>query len=137
VTCRVRPDWFGTLTGRVGTTFGDHGRTLVYAKGGLAWIDDNVDIVTNNAESGNFGPPNATSSASFSQWGWTVGAGVEYALTGNWSARIEYDFLGFGRHDVATPNAATVVEPSFPAPQQLETHLGRPGYGWRGNVLAC
>ena len=113
-TCQVRPDWFGTLTGRVGTTFGADGRALVYAKGGVAWIHDNVDIATNNIEAGVAGPPNATSSASFTRWGWTVGAGVEYALTGSWSARLEYDFLGFGRHDVATPDAAPILNPTFP-----------------------
>jgi opacity protein-like surface antigen len=113
-TCQVQSDWFGTLTGRIGTTFGDHGRTLVYAKGGLAWIHDNVDIATNSAVAGAAGPPHATSSASFTQWGWTVGAGVEYALTGNWSARLEYDFLGFGGHDVATPNAAPITSPNLP-----------------------
>jgi opacity protein-like surface antigen len=68
-TCQVRPDWFGSLTGRIGTTFGDHGRTLVYAKGGLAWIHDSVDIATNNIVAGVADPPNATSSAGFTQWG--------------------------------------------------------------------
>jgi opacity protein-like surface antigen len=76
-TCQVRPDWFGTLTGRIGTTFDDHGRTLVYAKGGLAWIHDNVDIATNNSVADGdpkarlepSGPPNATSSASLIQMG--------------------------------------------------------------------
>jgi opacity protein-like surface antigen len=90
-TCQVRPDRFGTLTGRIGTTFGGDARTLPYAKAGLAWIHDDVDIATNNsvakpdtqAKLGPSGPPNATSSVSFTQWGWTVGAGVEYALTGN------------------------------------------------------
>jgi opacity protein-like surface antigen len=113
-TCQVRPDWFGTLTGRIGTTFGADGRTLLYAKGGLAWVHDTVDIATNNAQAGKFGPLDATSSASFTQWGWTVGAGVEYALTGNWSARVEYDFLGFGRHDVPTPNAVPFEMPALP-----------------------
>ena len=28
--------------------------------------------------------------------GWTAGAGLEYALTDNWSVRAEYDYLGFG-----------------------------------------
>ena len=27
--------------------------------------------------------------------GWTVGAGLEYGITKNWSAKIEYDYLGF------------------------------------------
>jgi hypothetical protein len=40
-----------------------------------------------------------------------VGAGVEYALTGNWSVRLEYDFLGFGGPDVPTPDAAPFALP--------------------------
>ena len=31
---------------------------------------------------------------STSNWGWTVGAGAEYAFYGGWSARIEYDYVG-------------------------------------------
>ena len=34
-------------------------------------------------------------------WGWTVGTGVEYAITGNWSAKIEYNFMDFGRNTLS------------------------------------
>lgn len=43
----------------------------------------------------------------------TVGAGADYALTTNWWARIEYDFVGFGRHDVPTPNAVPFAKPDL------------------------
>jgi outer membrane immunogenic protein len=33
---------------------------------------------------------------SSNKWGWMAGAGVEYALTRNWSAKLEYDFMDFG-----------------------------------------
>ena len=35
----------------------------------------------------------ASISASNRNSGWVVGAGVEWALGGNWSAKLEYDFL--------------------------------------------
>jgi hypothetical protein len=35
-----------------------------------------------------------------------VGAGVEYALTPGWSLMLEYDYLGFGTSNVATPYVA-------------------------------
>ncbi len=35
-------------------------------------------------------------SAAQTRTGWTVGAGVEYAFSGPWSAKIEYDYMDFG-----------------------------------------
>lgn len=113
-TCRVQADWLGTLTGRIGAAVGPDGRLLLYAKGGLAWMHGDVGMATNNAMAPQFGPPNATSSSSFTQWGWTIGAGLEYALAGNWSARLEYDFLTFGDQSIATPLAAAIAQPGFP-----------------------
>ncbi len=28
--------------------------------------------------------------------GWTAGGGIEWGFLGNWSARLEYDYLDFG-----------------------------------------
>ena len=35
--------------------------------------------------------------------GGAVGAGVEYALPGNWTARLEYLFLDYGNRSVTFP----------------------------------
>jgi hypothetical protein len=42
------------------------------------------------------------------QTGWTAGGGVEYALDPHWSAKVEYDYLGFGSQSVpaALPSSA-------------------------------
>jgi hypothetical protein len=82
-------------------------------------------MATNNIMAGQFGPPAATSSSSFTQWGWTVGTGLEYALAGNWSARLEYDFLRFGSHGVATPLAAPIAQPEFEGIFQSSAPDGR------------
>ena len=124
-TCRAGIDWLGTLTGRVGAAVGPDGRLLLYAKGGLAWMHGDVSLATNNIMAGQFGPPAATSSSSFTQWGWTVGTGLEYALAGNWSARLEYDFLRFGSHGVATPQAAPIAQPEFEGIFQSSAPDGR------------
>jgi outer membrane autotransporter protein len=76
--------WTSTVTGRVGAAFD---RLLLYGKGGLALARDNSSL-TDLAGS--------SSSTSLTRTGWTAGAGLEYALDGNWSAKIEYDYLGFG-----------------------------------------
>ena len=82
--CNSRTDRFGTITGRVGITVD---RALVYFKGGAAWIHDARVLTIINL-------PEVTVSSN--KWGWTAGAGVEYALTRNWSAKLEYDFMEFG-----------------------------------------
>ena len=65
-----------------------------------------VDIAVNNIRAGTDGPLNVLTSSLFSQWGWTAGIGLEYALSGNWSVELEYDYLGFGPHGLETPAAA-------------------------------
>lgn len=107
--CHVDTRSFGTLTGRVGTTLGPSGRTLLYAKGGAAWVHSDVDITNNNNNFVGGGvAPSTTTSNSDTQWGWTIGAGMEHALTSNWSVKAEYDFLSFGDSDVATPPSSAV-----------------------------
>jgi hypothetical protein len=73
-----------------------------------------VDIATNNILAGINGPRNVQTSSSFSQWGWTAGVGLEYALGGNWSVMLEYDYLTFGRHGLETPNAPYAITAGLP-----------------------
>jgi hypothetical protein len=38
-----------------------------------------------------------TATGRFNRVGWPAGTGVEYAFLQNWSVRLEYDYLAFGR----------------------------------------
>ncbi|MGA2892247.1 MAG: outer membrane beta-barrel protein [Xanthobacteraceae bacterium] len=105
--CSVDPTLFGTVTGRLGYAFD---RTLVYAKGGAAWEHTNVDMAVNLNPGNHF----LASATSYGAWGWTVGGGVEYALTPAWSLMLEYDYLGFGTANVATPYVAGNPLPGSP-----------------------
>ena len=58
---------------------------LLYGKAGGGWVDNSATVT--NLTTG------ASISASNRNSGWLVGAGVEWALAGNWSAKLEYDFL--------------------------------------------
>jgi len=86
--------YFGALRDRVGYAFD---RALVYVDGGLAYggLSSNVNGPILN------GSPYTFSGAAI---GYTLGGGVEYALTNNWSIRGEYQFMDFGKNDPA--NAA-------------------------------
>jgi outer membrane immunogenic protein len=78
-------DWTSTLTGRLGIAID---RWLVYGKGGVAWAGDRY--ATNR-----YTFP-ASVEISDTRWGWTAGAGVEYAFAPNWSAKLEYNYMDFG-----------------------------------------
>ena len=104
--CRVRPDAMGSFTGRAGFAAGPQGRTLFYAKGGLAWLDDRIDITTNALF-----PPAFMTSFDGVRWGWVAGAGVERALTPAWSFRLEYDYAKFGDLNMGTPPSYLQVLP--------------------------
>jgi len=79
----------GTVTGRVGAAFD---RTLLYVLGGYAWEHAGLE----NPETA-FG---VNSFASETGSGWTLGVGPEYALTRNWSAFLQYNYMGFGTRDL-------------------------------------
>jgi outer membrane immunogenic protein len=71
--------WFGTLRGRAGFLLNN--MALFYATGGLAYG-------TLRAQSTLTGVSESKTSL-----GWTIGAGIEVALTGNWTARAEYLYV--------------------------------------------
>jgi opacity protein-like surface antigen len=143
--CRVRPDLYATLTGRLGYAAGP---ALFYAKGGAAWTHGAVDMLFNQ---NNFGPGFTTavfnSSSSFDATGWTAGGGIEYALTPAWSTKLEYDYLAFGGRDVATPyvagNPSGLTAPVASVAEQvhqvkfgLNYRLGADERAWPGGVAA-
>lgn len=104
--CRLWPRSLATFTGRLGFLPEPSGRTLVYGKGGLAWLRADLSINPN----GGFDAqpdPGSPATASVSAWGWTVGAGVEHAVSPRWSLSAEYDYLRFAGLRVTTP--ATVA----------------------------
>jgi len=125
-TCQAEPSWFGTLTGRAGIAVGPQGRLLLYGKGGLAWAHTDIEMAINNLQAGFFGPNNAKSKSSFTQLGWTLGGGAELALSGRWSVGLEYDYLHFGDHDVATPQSGPFTDPTFDGIEGATAPDGRP-----------
>jgi outer membrane immunogenic protein len=81
-------DYTGSFRGRVGYAWD---RTMLYATGGVAWMHNKISI---NATSGGF-----TGGVSDSQMhvGGAIGAGLEYALAPNWSAKAEYLYTAYGK----------------------------------------
>ena len=93
--------WLTTLTGRLGYAFD---RVLVYGKGGGAWVGSSTPTLTVTPSGG---PPSASFSGSTSSnWGWTAGAGVEWAFLGTWSVRAEYDYVGLNNQSFTVAGGA-------------------------------
>ncbi len=80
--------WFGTFRGRLGFTPAD--RWLLYVTGGLAY----GEVTT--SETLNVNGANVAFSTDRTKLGWTVGGGVEAALWGNWTGKLEYLYIDFG-----------------------------------------
>lgn len=76
-------NWMASLRLRAGFAWD---RALIYATGGLAYADFD----------GSGGPAGGPlQSFSDDTWGWTLGAGVDYAIAEHWSARLEYRYTDF------------------------------------------
>jgi outer membrane immunogenic protein len=94
--CSVKVNGLGTIAGRMGYAID---RLLVYGKAGGAWANDQYNDVASTATYPFRGTTLVapTFGGNETRWGWMVGAGAEYAFYDNWSAKIEYNYLGF-RH---------------------------------------
>src|SRR5271168_474938 len=85
----------GSVTGRIGYTWGP---ALLYVKGGYAFADNNNWLVNGAGASVPFALNGSQNN------GYTVGAGLEYLFTQNWSAKIEYQYYNFGNSSFTAPN---------------------------------
>ncbi|MGM4954224.1 outer membrane protein [Bradyrhizobium barranii] len=133
--CTAKSDWLATVTGRVGGVVAD--RTLVYVKGGAAWMhtDHNFSVPAG------FGRGGGTSvSSSSTSWGWLLGLGAEYALSPNWSAFIEYNYIEFDKKNIALDVSAFAGAPAIAnidvknklsvAKVGVNYKFGGPAVGW-------
>jgi outer membrane immunogenic protein len=107
----VEFDYFGTVAGRVGYAWD---RWLAYVKGGGAWVHTRYESIA----------ATWTGTQTDTRWGWMVGAGLEYAFLGNWSAKLEYNYMDFGTHRVAYMEL-------FPLDIDLQMHVVKAGINYR------
>jgi outer membrane immunogenic protein len=93
------------LTGRVGLAFD---RALLYVTGGGAWVrnefrwNDGGGFIWSDKQN---------------RTGWTVGAGLEYGITPNWSIAVQYNYIDLGDKDV------NFVGPGAPFTVQADSHI--------------
>jgi outer membrane immunogenic protein len=114
------------FTGQIGYAWDN---VLLYGKGGAAMADSHYDSFATA------GGGLAASSGDQVRWGGAVGAGLEYGITPNWTAGLEYDHLFMGTKSV-----------SFTAPagffgtdnirQDVDLVTVRVNYRWGGPAIS-
>ncbi|MBR0797908.1 carbohydrate porin [Bradyrhizobium jicamae] len=108
-------DYVGTVRGRIGYAFGSW---MPYVTGGFAWGHSAVRV--------NDAAGNAISEPGLYHTGWTAGAGAEFALSGNWTAKLEYDYVDLSRR---TLDLADFGMPGVPIDPRL--HLLKFGLNYQ------
>lgn len=126
-TNRSKINAFGLLTGQVGYAFNN---ALLYVKGGAAVTGDRFASRTT------VGNVLAATSGDQTRWGGTVGAGLEYGFTPNWSAAVEYDHLFMGDKLTTFTRPAGVFFGTDRIQQDVDLVTVRVNYRFGGPVVA-
>jgi outer membrane immunogenic protein len=88
--CKTSDDWLSTVRGRLGYAAD---RFMPFVTGGAAFGD--VKATTP-----------AFAGSSTTNVGWTLGAGLEFALAQNWTAKAEYLYVDLGKFNCGTSCSA-------------------------------
>jgi outer membrane immunogenic protein len=120
--------WLVTARGRLGLTsfwwFGPN--TFVYVTGGGAWAKiDSSQWLTSSPQSTGIQQEDTRS-------GWTVGGGLEYALSYGWSVKTEYLYVDFGNWNTLTGCAS--VGPGCPGGTFTNLNVDLKNHIWRAGL---
>lgn len=100
LSCTTKVSWLGTVGGRLGFAVD---QALIYLKlgGGFAEFKRDVNLLGLAT----------VAELQHTRFGLMLGTGIEYALGPNWSAKVEYNFLDFGKKtfDVTVTGLAATV----------------------------
>lgn len=108
--CQTENTWLATIRGRIGYAFD---RFMPYVTGGVAFGDIRASTP-------------GFAGASSDKTGWTVGAGLEFAIAGNWTAKAEYLYVDLGSFNCGLSCGAFA-----PDNVSFKTNIVRAGLNYR------
>jgi outer membrane immunogenic protein len=120
-----------SIAARIGLAFD---RTLVYGKAGWVWGNFGFDTLST------FGTGEGATTETLTQSGnlngLLLGAGIEHALTRNWTVKLEYNFLDYGSKLLAvtecfTGSPCAVVGSTS---EHAQKHIFKVGFNYLFNV---
>jgi outer membrane autotransporter protein len=110
-TCESTLEWMATAAGRLGLVSWWSDRVLLFVKGGGAWTRqtvtvDCIDVIPCH------NPANQPTTGGFyakdNRFGGMIGAGAEFGLTRNWSAKAEWSYIRFQDRDVTATDGTLI-----------------------------
>lgn len=125
--------WFGTLRARLGFTPTEH--LLVYGTGGLAFgrVHSDTSYIGSGIDgTGPYAFDYACSSSS-TRWGWTLGAGAEYAFTNELSLKGEYLYVDLGSKNYAATDPLR-TDVGYNVKSEARFHVLRAGLNYKFNT---
>ena len=114
VSSTAKTDWLLTLRPRIGFTSNNW---LMYVTGGLALGQVKGDFTFTDT----FATASESASISKIKAGWALGGGIEYAMAGPWSFKLEYLHVDLGSVSDTSTNL-TAFTPPVAFPTNVFTH---------------
>jgi outer membrane immunogenic protein len=105
----LRSDWQASIRGRVGYAMD---RTLFYVSGGAAFTQVRANSFYVASFIGNTPVPALLVSDTRTLTGWTIGAGVEHAVTDNFTLGLEGRYSNYGNQSFFAGNVPVAVAPA-------------------------
>jgi outer membrane immunogenic protein len=113
----MRTNWLFTLRGRLGYQTLLHWPTLIYATGGMALTQ--LKVSNDFSDNSSFAGAGESYNNS-NEIGWTLGAGIELALSNHLSADLEYSHIGLP--SVRTTGSISNTQGGFGIPTNSMTN---------------
>jgi outer membrane immunogenic protein len=133
VSAQTRADIQGSIRGRLGIAWD---RALIYGTGGVAFGGFNTDVTIANNGAITGTPFFASGNVSNTRVGWTVGGGIDYAVTNNWSVFAEYRYTNWGT--IRDGNFAGIVAAPgvfFDGHRHLNQNQVQVGFSYKFDLL--
>jgi outer membrane immunogenic protein len=126
---RARNRWDAGISARMGYAFE---RAFLYGKLGGVWGKFDYNVRFSDTVSGDV--DTTTGGATFA--GVLIGAGFEYALAGNWTAKFEYNYIDYGERsvtftDVECSGGVCVTTATFTENHKERKQLAKLGLNYR------
>jgi outer membrane immunogenic protein len=121
-----KSDLYGAVYGRLGIAAGN---ALIYAKGGVAFLDAEASTIDPCANAPGCGTTTLTMTGDKVMVGWSAAGGIEWMFGPQWSGKLEYAYFDFGR--IGTAGPSSVAGEFYRQTIDVTVHTAKAGINYR------